>query len=334
MLALFFFALGSVYAGTIDPALADQMAQNPTAKLHVIAFFKDKLSPEKVIQEMGIRGDEVSVVQQVAEIYKSKAQAQSFLFSQFAQQRGEIEGVCIHPLLNAISFKATPPIICEVAKLAIIDRIALYTPENTKPDTFFLKEPYFELKLAKITCVGEATEKSVEFTQAPATREIDPSVIINILKELWDFIKENQPVVNTAADVASAVPQGITHWQQLAGWREKHTGQYVIEYVNGFGITVVKIVVRVHFYYNGNYNGVGKYITCATTSIDELNVLWGYTLDATEKVPESGIVNIGTAQNPIAGMKMFVHWAVHTIIQHQEGTMTFSLDGQGNISSY
>jgi len=134
--------------------------------------------------------------------------------------------------------------------------------------------------------------------------------------------------------MACAIPKGIQNWQEMASWREKHTGQYSIKYVNGFGITVVEIIVRAHFYYNGNYNGIGKYITCATSTIDTLNVLWGYTLNASANIPDSGIVNLGTTQNPIAGMKLFIHWVVDTILQHQEGRLTFSLDGEGNASAY
>jgi len=329
---IFILGYGVGYAESIDPVLSEQMAQNPNQKFHVLAFFKDKLSPEKVVNELGIRGNEIRDIQQVVQIFKNKTQEQMFWIS---KQRAGIEGLCAHELLQAVSFYALPAAIMEVAKQQEIEKITLFTQENTKPDPYFLKRQYYEIKEVKITPIGEATENKVEYQPMPSREgEIDIDQIINILKKLYDFIKENQPVVNTSVDQASAVPSGINGWQQLAGWQEKHTGQYKIEYVNLFGITVIKIVLKIHFYYNGNYNGVGKYITCATSSIDELNVLWGYTLNATVKIPDSGIVNIGTAQNPIAAMKMFVHWAVHTIVQHQEGSVTYSIDGNGNVSAY
>lgn len=329
--AMFAFSGVAAVAGTIDADLAQKIAENPLAKYHVTAYLKDKLDPEKVVQDMRIGGDEIAATQQVVEIFKNKAQSQTMWLK---ESRSQIEKVWVHELAHAVSFVAPGFLIQELAKLDEIERIALYTEEGVKPHAYFLKRPYFEFKACKLSKIGAATDEPVEFAQVREGEGVDIDQIINILKKIWDFVKENKPVVNTAVDVASAVPQGITNWQQLAGWQQKHTGQYIVEYVNGFGVTVVKIVLRIHFYHHGNYNGVGRYITCATATIDEMNVLWGYTLNATMKIPDSSIVNIGTSSNPVAAMQMFVHWTVDTIIQHQEGSVTYAIDGNGNVQEY
>jgi len=330
------FILGfsvAVYAG-VDQDLAKQMAKNPDGKFHVLAFF-EKQTPEQLIQEWNIRGDEFNTTMQVVELYKSRSQESFFWLNQLASQRMEIQSLQLHELLQAASFIASPAVIQEISQRPEICKVALYTEENAKPDEFFLKPEYYQVRSMNIIRLGDETENALDMA-ADSSREgeIDIDQIINILKKLYEFVKENKPVVNTSIDQSAAVPSGINSWQQLAGWREKHSGQYVISYENLYGIEVVRIVVRAHFYHSGNYQGVGKYITCATASIDELNVLWGYTLNATMKIPDSGIVNIGTSQNPVAGMKMFVHWVVTTILQHQEGSLTFSLDGNGNLSAY
>ena len=50
---------------------------------------------------------------------------------------------------------------------------------------------------------------------------IDPSEIIAIGKAVWNFIKDNQPVVDTKTDWAGAIPKG-TDPTKLSGW-ETHT---------------------------------------------------------------------------------------------------------------
>jgi hypothetical protein len=327
------FGIASVaaFAGTLDAVLAEKIAENPQAKYHVIAFLQDKLDPEKVVQDMRIGGDEIAVTQQVVDIFKDKIHSQ---IAWLKDSRAGVEDFRVHELVHAVSYVAPGTLILGLAQLDEFERTIPYSEEALKPPAFFLKRPYFEFKSYKLTKVGEGREEKVEFAQTREGEGVDIDQIINILKKIWDFVKENKPVVNTAVDVASAVPQGITSWQQLAGWQQKHTGQYIVEYVNGFGITVVKIVLRIHFYYRGNYNGVGRYITCATASIDEMNVLWGYTLNASMTIPDSGIVNIGTSSAPVAAMQMFVHWTVDTIIQHQEGSVTYAIDGNGNVQEY
>lgn len=330
-------ALGSavICAGDVDSLLAEKMLANPDGQFHVIAFFQDRLTPEQAILQNGIRGEECEIARQVVAAYKTKTEGCESWLQGFSESRQlRLERICRQDHLQAVSFTATAEAIWEIAQQGRVEKISLFTPENTRPEAFFDKQSYYMLQEPIITYVDDATDNTVNIGAQREEIEIDPEKIINILKKIFDFIKENQPVVNTSVDQASAVPQGTSHWQQLAEWRERHTGQYVIEYKNLYGITVVKIVLRIHFYHSGNYNGIGRYITCATASIDELNVLWGYTLNADVKIPDSGVVNIGTATAPVAAMRMFVHWAVHTIVQHQEGTMTFTLDGNGNVSSY
>ncbi len=336
ILVLFLFCVSLLsWAGMVDISLGQEMHQNPDGKFHVIAFFQKQITPEETIESWGIRGDEISSRIQVANAYKITAEESYFWFKQFCSQYPDVQGLVLHELLQAASFTATPKTIFAIAKHPEIGRVSLYKAENTKPNEFFLQPEYFQVQSLEVVRYGDDTETAPQTEVIPVeSREITPEQIINILKKIYDFVKENKPVVNTSIDQAAAVPQGINSWQQMAGWREKHTGQYTILYKNLYGMEVVKIVVRVHFYHSGNYNNVGKYITCATVSIDEMNVMWGYTLNATVKIPDSGIVNIGTNQNPVAGMKMFVNWVVTTILQHQEGTLTFSLDGNGNISGY
>lgn len=323
-----------LFAGTVDPILESAMLQKPDAVFHVLAFFTQKLSPQQVIDDLSIRGDKNSMVQQVVDVYKNKSQEQGAGIFEFCKERAQesLQKLTLHELIQAVSFQATPEIIHYIAQRPEIEKVCLYSYDMTKPDEFFLTPQYYQIQRSIL--VREGDEIDTEITTVPNREEtsVDWEKVVNILKKVYEFVKENKPVVNTSVDQACAIPQGITNWQQMAEWRNKQSSQYVIKYVNGFGVTVVEIVTKAYFYYNGSYQGKGRYITCATASIDKLNVLWGYTLNASVKIPDSGIVNMGTTENPIAGMRMVIHWIVDTLIQHQEGTLTFSLDGTGNVS--
>ncbi|NUM35042.1 MAG: hypothetical protein HUU50_10890 [Candidatus Brocadiae bacterium] len=307
-------------------------------KIHVVVFFADRLSIEDASQRFGYTEDKSILVHQVVEAFKDSTKRQlHWLMESFNTRdaKDQIEVLAMHELAQAVSMHATFSAIRHIAEQPEVSKVCLYSQEITKPDAFFLTPEYYQIKEAIITPVDNGYDNEVNASSTEEIRlDITPEQIINILKKVFEFVKENKPVVNTSIDMASAVPQGIGNWQQMAGWREKHTGQYQVKYVNGFGMNVVEMVVRAHFYYNGNYNGIGKYITCATSTIDSLNVMWGYTFNATAKIPDSSVVNVGTKENPVAGMKMFIHWTVDTLIQHQEGTLTFSFDGHGDVSGY
>lgn len=332
ILAIFMtLILGSTFAGTIDAELAKQMKENPLGSFHVIAFLKGKEAPQEVIKNFQIRGDKFQVAQQVAQLYKNETERHfHWFYKMFANK---VKKIRKHPLIQAVSFETKARIIFAISRLKYIKKITLYKKELTKPNDLFLTPEYYKLR-KEVSFSGTTTDKALSYKKLENRADINYEKIINILKDVYAFIEKNQPVVNTSIDQACAIPEGITNWQQMAGWREKHTNQYIITYKNLYGMTVVKIVVRVHFFYNGNYEDKGHYITCATTSLDDMYVMWGYTLNATVKVPDSGIVNMGTTENPIAGMKMFVKWHVKNIINQSQGNITFSLDGKGNVSSY
>jgi len=361
VLSLLLFVAGSVFAQGLGEKIAQNLAdmmnmqevlmQKATLahkealmkellakKIPVLVFFSDRLHIDDVARRFGYTEDRVSLVQQVVEAYKDSSHRQLHWLLEFFNTRevkDQIEVLTLHELSQSVSLKATVSAIRQIAEQPGVSKICLYSQEMTKPDAFFLTPEYYQIKDVNITSLDNGYEKEGNVSsREEASLDITPEQIINILKKVFEFVKENKPVVNTSIDMASAVPQGIGNWQLMAGWREKHTGQYSVKYVNGFGINVVELVVRAHFYYNGNYNGIGKYITCATATIDSLNVMWGYTFNATAKIPDSSVVNVGTKENPVAGMKMFIHWTVDTIIQHQEGTLTFSFDGQGEVNGY
>lgn len=153
--------------------------------------------------------------------------------------------------------------------------------------------------------------------------------IVNLGKKVWDLVKMGTPVVNLKMDKANALPMGVKCWSDLAGWEIPKSKSYRVQYENGFGMTVVDFAFRVVFTAGGNYNEKGKYVANATFQPAEINVQWGFNLDATAEVPQ--VFNRGTKENPIAGMQMTLKWDVSTAVTHMEQTETFYVGGDNKL---
>jgi hypothetical protein len=101
---------------------------------------------------------------------------------------------------------------------------------------------------------------------------------------------------------------------------------------NGFGSEVVKFTYKVIFLYDGNVGGKGKYIGYASIEPAEIKVGWGgYNFNAQASVPQ--VFNMGTSEDPVAGMQIQVKYSVDTIMKHQEFTDTYMINGKGQIQA-
>ena len=155
--------------------------------------------------------------------------------------------------------------------------------------------------------------------------------IINIGQKIWKIVDDGKPVVNAQEMRASAVPQGITSWQQLQGWNAPISRTYRLQYTNLYGITVVDYSFKVTYTYGGNFNGKGNYLTNVSVAPAALNVLWGYTAESSAYVPS--VINLGTSADPVAGMELQVKWHVKTLLVDDQGQAGYFVDGKGNYRS-
>ncbi|MBI5242748.1 MAG: hypothetical protein HY922_03565 [Elusimicrobia bacterium] len=158
---------------------------------------------------------------------------------------------------------------------------------------------------------------------------IDPSMIINIAKEIWQIILDNQPVVDVKISYAAAVPKGVDHWTQLAGWQPPQGTVYQFVAKNMYGAKTIDVKFQVLRTAGGNYNGKGKYLTNVTVEPLMVSVNWGYKLSLEASVPAESIANVGSTEDPIAGMVAGLRWAIHTPVKHIEGKSLYYLQGDG-----
>lgn len=153
--------------------------------------------------------------------------------------------------------------------------------------------------------------------------------VVNLGKKIWTIVSEGKPVVNYKSDIAMALPQGVNCWTDLTNWSNPLSRTYEIVFENGFGMEVIKLQYRVITVYGGSYQGQGRYIGYVTVVPAELNVGWGFNLDVQASVPT--VFNQGSKENPVAAMTLDLKWKTTTILQSQEGTDSFFVNGMGQF---
>lgn len=154
--------------------------------------------------------------------------------------------------------------------------------------------------------------------------------IVNLAKKIWDIIDDSKPVANINTMYATALPYGMRA-SQLSGWSSPKGYLYGFYVKNLYGIKTVEVSYRVSFQYGGNYNGTGRFLTGVTVVPESVNTLIGYSFYMTASVPDSTIVNIGTAENPVAALRLVLHWKISTIINSTESTAVYYITGDGRF---
>lgn len=151
--------------------------------------------------------------------------------------------------------------------------------------------------------------------------------VVNIGFKVWQLIEANKPVVNVQTPSASALPGGLTCWSQLDSWQAPKIQTYEVSYKNYLDMEVVKFRFRLQYNYGGGIAGRGKYLANVTVLPAELNVLWGYTFNADVDVEQA--INLGTTENPVAGLGLNLKWSVATVMKQSDNSFHFFVQGDG-----
>lgn len=153
--------------------------------------------------------------------------------------------------------------------------------------------------------------------------------IINTFQKVWKIIEDNKPVVDVKTQYAAALPKGISGWQDMGGWAPPRGTIYQLTAKNAYGMTMINVRYQVLRTYGGSYKGQGKYLTAVTVEPLLVETGWGYHLSLDASVPDSSIVNVGTAENPVAGMMATLNFHISTAIKDSQGKGLYFLQGDG-----
>jgi hypothetical protein len=161
--------------------------------------------------------------------------------------------------------------------------------------------------------------------------------IIAFGKEVYAIIEAGKPVVN----VGEAVPLSILPRDkngemvdafQLENWKMPAAKKYRVTAKNLYGMQTIKFEFLMIFTYGGQYRGKGAYITGAEVSPTEVEVAWGYNLDASFKV--QSISNQGTSTSPVAAAVIQINYTIKTILKESRSAMKFMINGNGQSQAY
>ena len=153
--------------------------------------------------------------------------------------------------------------------------------------------------------------------------------IVNIGQKVWKIIEDNKPVVDVKNQYATALPKGSTGWADIDGWHPPVGEIYCLTAKNGYGMTMINVRYQVLRTYGGSYKGKGKYLTAVTVEPLLVEVGWAYNFAMDAAVPDTSIVNLGTSQDPLAGMMATLHWRISTPIKDSQGQSEYFLQGDG-----
>jgi hypothetical protein len=157
--------------------------------------------------------------------------------------------------------------------------------------------------------------------------------ILAIGKKIWPIIEAGRPVINEKfAPAVSIVP----HLQNDAGvllemenWSTPKVTSMRVSYKNKFGMEVVGFTYNLIFQYNGDFKGVGKYITSLKIIASDINVSWGFDFDAASELVS--IANIGTTDAPLASGIINVSYKVKGLFNESRNASTIFVDGSGKV---
>lgn len=209
-----------------------------------------------------------------------------------------------------------------------------YASVSNSSDNFFKR--YYEIRSVEIreTLDEGANPLILRFEESSAgavVDEVDVTLdkIIGIGNKAWKIIDANKPVVRTTVETASALPEGITRWQDLEGWQVPHSRYYSVVIVNAWGMEVVRFGYRVLYSAGGSFRGQGRYLSNVTIVPAKVDVLWSFKFDANVLI--QNVLNVGTVSDPIAGIQMGVRFTVDSPLAHIQSEKNFFVRGDGEF---
>lgn len=167
-------------------------------------------------------------------------------------------------------------------------------------------------------------EEGAAGTAFPALDEI-----VNIALKLWKIVDENRPTVDVKTDFAVALPKGVASPRELERWQKPEGTVYVLSADNLYGQEVVKIRYQVLRTWGGSFKGKGRYLAGVTVEPLLVQAAWGYKVTMETSAPDAGVLNVGTAEDPIAAMTLQLGWSITTPMSAAKGAYDYYIQGDG-----
>jgi hypothetical protein len=153
--------------------------------------------------------------------------------------------------------------------------------------------------------------------------------IVNIGTKIWNLVEKGKPKVEIAFDYAHALPAGVANSAQLEGFSDMTFRSYRVYGKNLYGINVYDITYTTVHQYGGNLIGKGNYLTNVTVLPSKVSVSWGYDVSVTMR--EVGTSNMGSMENPKAGLLLELQTHVRTVMKDETTHNLFNFKGDSPL---
>jgi hypothetical protein len=115
----------------------------------------------------------------------------------------------------------------------------------------------------------------------------------------------------------------------MGNWSIPVSKHFQITYENGFGVEVISFVYSITFQHSGTYGGKGHYLAGIRLAARDINVTWGFDLDATSQLIQ--ISNDGPENDVIAGATVEITYLVKNWTRTISSSKSFHVTGNGKI---
>lgn len=211
-------------------------------------------------------------------------------------------------------------------------------------------DPYYQIASVKISEIAD--EEQIEFHSPKNLRDltktsaetVEPGgkaggiiMIIDKLVAIGErvipLVKEGRPIVtNNPMSSVSVLPRSNNNdfvVNGMGGWTIPYSKHYRVGFINGFGMEVISFVYSITYQFNGSLNGRGKYLTGIRASARDIDVAYGFDMDASSRLLQ--ISNIGTTQNVIAGATIEMSYTVKSLIKTISTNISYFIAGDGRM---
>jgi hypothetical protein len=157
--------------------------------------------------------------------------------------------------------------------------------------------------------------------------------LIAIGQKIIPMIKDGKSVItNSPMTAVSVLPRtDLKDFQvhDMGGWSIPVNRHYKITFANGFGVEVVSFVYSITYQYNGSMDGKGKYLAGIRAAARNIDIMWGFDLDASSQLIQ--IANVGTQQNVVAGATIEMTYTVKNWTRNLTYSLYFHISGDGKL---
>tara|TARA_B100000925_G_scaffold291923_1_gene282533 strand:+ start:4303 stop:4983 length:681 start_codon:yes stop_codon:yes gene_type:complete len=195
-----------------------------------------------------------------------------------------------------------------------------------------------DFEISHFEIVELPIDKSEEVKEKDFLQEVVYVVdtLIAVGKKIYEVVDAGRPVVNAKFNNVSVLPKTeggnlVNPFYDMAGWSAPVHKKYRITFKNLYGVEVISFTYGVSMQFGGKFNDTGAYILGANIYPEDLNVLWGWNLDA--NVETVSISNTSSLNDPVASLQLKLDGKVTTPLVENRFSHVFYLTGDGQIVS-